>query len=48
MRFLHQQGIHVEELPRDTPKAAESIACDNCGRKWILMPRTGDVKTPVA
>jgi DNA-directed RNA polymerase subunit RPC12/RpoP len=48
MRFLHGQGIHVEEIPEGTTKSAETIACDRCGRKWILMPRTGDVKTPVA
>lgn len=48
MRFLHRQGIHVEELPETATRSSDTIACDHCGRKWILMPRTGDRKTPVA
>lgn len=48
MRYLHGRGIHVEEIPEEATRSADSIACERCRRKWILMPRTGDVKTPVA
>lgn len=48
MPFLHGRNIHVEELPEEAAHAPEAVVCERCKRAWILMPRTGDNKTPVA
>lgn len=46
--FLHERGLQVEELPTGTQNTGEIITCDRCERSWLLMPRNGDAKAPVA
>lgn len=46
--LLEARGIHVEAVP-GTPAASKDIlVCGQCGQAWLLMPREGDPKTPVA
>lgn len=48
--ILKSRGITVVELDVATPWSAvkDVVVCQECGRAWLLMPREGDPRTPVA
>ena len=46
--MLDAHGIHVEEVPRPRHGWGDVFPCPQCGRTWVLMPRTSDEKKPVA